>query len=74
MRSFGANTVHGAKETYFLETRQFVAPVEVCEKIKPAGAGAKSPHSRSHFRNPASASEGWFVRGKAEREMGRFDD
>lgn len=75
MRCFGTNKVHGAKEIHTFEAGQLYAPVEDFEKIKrAAGARAKSPYSRSHFGDPTGAREGWFVRGKAERKMGRFDD
>jgi len=74
LRSFGANAVCDTKESHAFQTGQLGTPIEVVEKIKPPGAGAKSSHSGPHFRDSASARERWFIPWKTKRKMGRFDD
>jgi len=72
LRIFGANAIRGAKEARGFQAGGLGTPIEVVEKTKPPGAGAKSAHSRAHFRDSTSARERRFLRWKTKRKMGRF--
>jgi hypothetical protein len=74
LRGFGADLVRESKEIHIIQDGQLIAPVEVFEEIKPPGTRAKSPRSRAHFRDSASARERWFIPRKTKRKMGRFDN
>ena len=70
----GASTKRQAEKNHYFQGGERGAWKENFEEIQPAGAGTKSPNSRPHFRDPASACKRRLVRGKTEREMGRFDN
>ncbi|MCU1314787.1 MAG: hypothetical protein JWN63_109, partial [Candidatus Acidoferrum typicum] len=69
---FGARAGCDTKEIRFFQISQLFASGEVIEKIAAPGAGAESPYSRPHFRDPTGARERRFVHWKTERKMGRF--
>jgi hypothetical protein len=62
---FSASAERHAEENRLFQSWERVASTEIIEKIGPPGTGAKSAHSRPHFRDSASAREGWFLLWKA---------